>query len=165
MLFRSFGQLRNKNNWLDIIDKANKIPDQSDWVDGDKIGEPKHWFTRARNAFTPFRTTGKLSPEKQFLVDIEFDARPILSKSSGGIKYTPEEQSELLSMIGQDGHFKQTLRHLMQRAKRVNFVARMKEFRRKGISSSQVDVEKWEGIGGEGIGGEGIGGKASIAVG
>ena len=141
-----FGQLRNKNNWLDIIDKANKIPDQFDWVDGDKIGEPKHWFTRARNAFTPFRTTGKLSPEKQFLVDIEFDARPILSKSSGGIKYTPEEQSELLSMIGQDGHFKQTLRYLMQRAKRVNFVARMKEFRRKGISSSQVDVEKWEGI-------------------
>ena len=141
-----FGQLRNKNNWLDIIDKSNKIPDQYDWVDGDKIGEPNSWFTRARNAFTPFRTTGKLSPEKQFLIDIEYDSRPVLSKSSGGVKFTPDEQSEMLSMIGQNGHFKKTLKYLMQRAEKSRFVEQLKEFRRKGISSSQVDVTKWENI-------------------
>ena len=141
-----FSQLRNRNNWLDIIDESSKVPESYDWVDGGKIGVPDNMITRLSNAFTPFKTTGKTTPERQFLEDIEFDARPTLSKSSGGVGFTPSEQAELLSMIGEDEVFKRELQGIMRRSEAIKFVETLREFRRSGISSERVDTEKWENI-------------------
>ena len=50
-------------------------------------------MTRIMNVYTPWKVSGGISAEKQFLIDIEYDGRPAVNKDKNGIKYTNEERS------------------------------------------------------------------------
>ena len=82
-------------------------------MDGGLIREPDNFFVRAWNAYSPvFKVGEEMSPEKEFLVEIEFDGRPQLNKNGNGIEYTPEERSQVTELMGQDGFFKKQVTKL-----------------------------------------------------
>lgn len=133
--------LRNRNKFTDVIDPNSALPDAHDWIDGKKIGYPENFFVRAFNAVSPMKVYDGLSPERQFLVDIEYDSRPSFMKNNKGIKYTPKERSELYSLIGKQGYFKKELRRIMSTTEAKAWRESIKTARGNG---SQVDPEMWQ---------------------
>ena len=135
--------LRNRNKFTDVIDPNSALPDAYDWIDGKRIGYPDNFFVRAWNAFSPMKVYDGLSPERQFLVDIEYDSRPSFMKNDKGIRYTPSERSELYSIIGQQGYFKKELQRIMQG---TNAKAWRESLRTARGNGSQTDPELWQNL-------------------
>eukprot|EP00487_Bulimina_marginata_P002159 TRINITY_DN1504_c0_g1_i2.p1 TRINITY_DN1504_c0_g1~~TRINITY_DN1504_c0_g1_i2.p1 ORF type:complete len:347 (-),score=56.41 TRINITY_DN1504_c0_g1_i2:166-1206(-) len=89
------------------------LPEQYDWIDGTKVNEPGNIMTRLWNTYSPMKVSGKISPEKQFLLDIEYDNRPSMSSDGQGEKLTNDEQAQLYKIIGQSGEFKKAIKRIM----------------------------------------------------
>jgi len=138
-----FQMMRNRNNYLDVVDPAGRLPDMYSWLDGTKINDGENFFARMFNSLLPLKVSGKeITPEAEFLMDIEFDARPTLIKSSRGVEYTPKERSELAKLIGQDKYFLNGLRKIMASADAKEFRDSLKAAR----SSGPVNPEKWQNL-------------------
>ena len=89
------------------------LPEQYDWIDGDKLREPGNIISRLWNTYSPMKISGKISPEKQFLIDIEYDNRPSMATDGSGTKLTIDEQALVYKYIGQDGTFKREIQRIM----------------------------------------------------
>jgi len=109
-----FQLLRNRNKFLDVVDPKGALPNAYDWIDGEPIGFTENFFTRGWNAIMPMKVSDSITPERQFLIDIEFDSRPTFQTNGQGVQYTPQERSELFSIIGKQGYFKQQIQRLMK---------------------------------------------------
>ena len=127
-----FQLVRNRNKFLDVFDPATGLPGKYDWVDGEPVGYSENWFARGWNAMMPMKVSGKLSPERQFLIDIEFDSRPAFNKSTEGIRYTPEERSEMYNIMGQQKYFRDQLREIMATSDAKKWRNALKEARKRG---------------------------------
>ena len=111
----------------------SQLPDAYDWMDGGKIREPENFFTRAWNTYSPvFKVGDEMSPEKEFLVEIEFDGRPQLNKNGNGIEYTPEERSQVTKLMGEDGVFKREVNKIMNSKEGKEFRKAYKEANKTG---------------------------------
>ena len=117
------------------------LPDLYDWMDGTKVGEPTSFFTRVWNTYSPlWKVSEGLTPEKQFLIDVEFDGRPSLRTNGRGVEYTTEQRSQVTQLIGQDGYFRDKVRHIMHHtATGKQFRKAYKEAARKGIKLNRQD--------------------------
>ncbi len=121
--------LYNRNPFL-----KDTLPDVYDWVDGGRIREPQNFFTRVWNTYSPtMKVSDSLSPEKQFLIDIEYDARPTLTTNGKGVEYTPAERSAVLSQMGKDKIFKDAIRRMMNTKDGKNFREDYKKAQSKGV--------------------------------
>lgn len=89
------------------------LPKEYDWIDGGEVNVPDSMFARLRNTYTPWKESGKITPEKQFLIDIEYDATATLRTNGQGEKLSTEEQSEILSIMGRDGLWKKAIQRVM----------------------------------------------------
>jgi len=132
--------LRNRNKFLDVVDSKGALPDKHDWIDGKKVGYPENFFVRAWNAVSPMKVYEGQSPERQFLLDIEYDSRPSFNKSTKGVEYTPKERSELFSLIGQQGYLKGELQRIMQGTDAKVWRDSIKTERGNG---SRIDPNQW----------------------
>ena len=90
------------------------LPEQYDWIDGDKINEPGNFIARVYNTYSPWKVNGKISSEKQFLMDIEYDHRPSMLTDGQGMKLTLSEQADVYRIMGQSGTFKKAVQRIMQ---------------------------------------------------
>lgn len=153
-LMAEFGRLitPNKkeleNNFFDLMANRNPVtkqylPDAYDWIDGGKVGVPSNFFARVWNTYLPWKVSGSISPEKQFLMDIEYDARPSLRTNGRGIEYTNEERSEVMSIMGQQGLFKQEIQRIMQSENGKQF---RKEFKKAQELGLKPNLEDFKGI-------------------
>ena len=117
------------------------LPDLYDWMDGTKVGEPTSFFTRVWNTYSPlWKVSEGLTPEKQFLIDVEFDSRPSLRTNGRGVEYTPAQRSQVTQLIGKDGYFRDKVRHIMYHtATGKQFRKAYKEAARKGIKLNRQD--------------------------
>ena len=141
---QEFGQLlRNRNKFLDAVDPNGALPDAHDWIDGKKIGYSDNFFIRAWNATMPMKVHGGLSPERDFLLDIEYDTRPSFMKNQKGVEYTPKERSELYSLIGKQGYFKSEIQRVMQTTEAKAWRDSIKTARGNG---SQIDPKLWQNV-------------------
>ena len=119
----------------------SQLPDAYDWMDGGLIREPDNFFVRAWNAYSPvFKVGEEMSPEKEFLIEIEFDGRPQLNKNGNGIEYTPEERSQVTQLMGQDGFFKEEVKKIMNSREGKEFRKLYKEASKTGAN---IDREKF----------------------
>ena len=109
-----FQLLRNRNKFLDVVDPKGALPNAYDWIDGEPIGFTENFFTRGWNAIMPMKVSDSITPERQFLIDIEFDSRPTFQTNGQGVQYSPQERSELFSIMGKQGYFKQQIQRLMK---------------------------------------------------
>jgi len=132
--------LRNRNKFTDVLDPNSALPDAHDWVDGKKIGYSENIFVRMWNATMPMKVYEDVSPERQFLIDIEYDSRPSFMRNGQGIDYTPEERSELYNLIGKHGYFKRRLKEIMQSTEAKAWRQSIAEQRRGG---ARINPEKW----------------------
>jgi hypothetical protein len=153
-LMAEFGRLitANKkeleNNFFDLVANRSPIlkqglPDAYDWIDGGKVGVPSSFFARVWNTYLPWKVSGSISPEKQFLIDIEYEARPSLRTNGRGIEYSNEERSEVMNIMGQQGMFKQSIQQIMQTQEGKAFRKEFKKARELGLDP---DLNKFKGI-------------------
>tara|TARA_B100000073_G_scaffold243682_1_gene204393 strand:- start:340 stop:1875 length:1536 start_codon:yes stop_codon:yes gene_type:complete len=90
------------------------LPKEYDFVDGGEIGVPDNFFARLYNTYSPWKVSGKISPEKQFLIDIEYDKRPSMATDGRGVKLTPQEQSDIARLMGKNKTFKKAIQLVMR---------------------------------------------------
>ena len=110
------------------------LPDQYDWIDGGKVNEPGNLIARIFNTYSPFKVNGKISEEKQFLINIEYDNRPSMATDGRGIELTPEEQSAVYNAMGRGKYFKTELRRIMNTADGKAFRAAFRDARARGVN-------------------------------
>ena len=153
-LMAEFGRLMTpnkkelENNFFDLVANRNPIlkqalPDAHDWIDGGLVGEPPNFFARVWNTYLPWKVNGEVSSEKQFLMDIEYDARPTLKSNGRGVEYSNEERSEVTSTMGKQGLFKREIQRIMQTQEGKEFRKEFKKARDMGLAPN---VEKFKNI-------------------
>lgn len=138
--------MRNRNKFLDVVDKKGALPYKYDWLDGTLVGYDENFFVRAWNAVMPMKVSDGMSPERQFLLDIEYDTRPSFNKSTKSVEYTPDERSELYSILGKQGIFKKAVQEIMDTRPAKEWRKQIKEQRATG---AQVDPNLWQDLYGE----------------
>jgi hypothetical protein len=122
-----FQLLANRNAFA-----KSTLPDSHDWIDGGKVGEPTNFFTRVWNVYSPWwKQSERISPEKQFLIDIEFDARPTLRTNGKGVEYTPDQRSEVTDLMGQSKVFRDEVRKIMNSSDGKEF---RRAYKQAGVS-------------------------------
>ena len=136
------------NNLQSLIMNRNPLtkgalPNRNDWINGGAVNEPTNFFTRLWNGYTPFKTNGAPSDEAQFLIDVGYDGIPSLQSNGNGAKYTPEEQSEVTSIMGREGLFRDKIKEIMQSTSAKEFRATYYEAQSKGLP---VDVRTIDGL-------------------
>ena len=104
-----YDMMRNRNP----VTKG-QLPAKYDYIDGGEVGVPGNLMSRIWNTYMPWKVNGNISPEKQFLIDIEYDARPTLS-THNGVRLTAEQRSEVTNIIGRDKLFKEGIKRVMKR--------------------------------------------------
>ena len=91
------------------------LPTEYDYIDGGEVGVPTNFFARVFNNYTPWKINGKISPEKDYLYNIEYDSAPTLRTDGEGNKLPGDVQSEILSKMGEMGLFKKGIQRVMKR--------------------------------------------------
>lgn len=124
-----YSLMRNRNPFT-----KNTLPAKYDWVDGGEVGVPDNIWARIWNTYMPWKVNGKISPEKQFLVDIEYDARPTLMTDGNGLKITAAQRSEILETMGRDGLFKEAIKKVMKRVDAKKFRREYKKAVDQGLT-------------------------------
>jgi len=119
------------------------MPIKYDWIDGGEVGIPDNFMARVWNTYMPWKVNGKISPEKQFLIDIEYDARPTLRTNGKGVELTPEERSEITDIMGRDGLFKRGIQRVMQTTEAKQF---RKNFKKAIDDGFEPDLSEFEGV-------------------
>lgn len=117
------------------------LPDTYDWIDGGKVREPENFIARIFNVYSPFKVSGKQSPEKQFLIDIEYDNRPSMATDGQGVKLSPQEQSAVYNKIGENGYFRQRLRAIMNTKDGKAFRQAYNEAQARGATINLKDFQ------------------------
>ena len=130
--------LRNKNNWLDGINPDGALGAKYSWVDDQTVGHVESWGQRAANAFLGWRVSDKLSENRQFLLDIEYDTRPAMQKSKEGVPYPSHIRSAIFESMAKDGTFRRLLTNIRNQ-KGETYLKRMKDIRKKGYRSTDVE--------------------------
>jgi len=116
------------------------LPAQYDYIDGGEVGIP-NFLTRVTNNYLPWKVNGKISPEKQFLIDIEYDGRPNLKTNGRGVEFTPQERSDIARIMGEDKLFKKAIQDVMNSQEAKRFRKRFKEASAMGIDVNLREFE------------------------
>jgi len=134
----------NRNRFLPA---AQEMPNLHDWFEGQQVGYPENPFVRFNNGAFPWKIyDGKISPERQYLMDIGWDHRPIFSKGENGVEYTPEEQAALYERLGTDKVFFREVQKIMQRVPSKMYLETMQAQRETG---EEVKSELWYDVYGD----------------
>ena len=104
-----FDMMRNRNPLT-----KGQLPAKYDYIDGGEVGIPDNIMSRVWNTYMPWKVNGKISPRKQFLIDIEYDARPTLN-TYRKVKLTNEERSDILQIMGREKLFAEGIDRVMKR--------------------------------------------------
>jgi hypothetical protein len=90
------------------------LPEQYDWITGEKINEPtNNVMSRLWNTYSPLKVGKKITPVKQFLIDIEYDSRPSMATDGRGETLDLDMQARLYQEIGKNGIFRKEVEKAM----------------------------------------------------
>ena len=135
--------IRNKNNYLDGLDENGALGAKWGWVDHEPIGYVEGWMQRAANAFLGHRMADRISANRQYLIDIEYNSRPAMQNSEDGIPYTAEMRSKIYDKMGEQGRFARALQQLRTSKRGQDYLANLKEWRSKGVRSTEIKSEDY----------------------
>lgn len=113
------------------------LPEQYDWISGEKVNEPGNIMARLWNTYSPMKVSGKISPEKQFLLDIEYDNRPSMATDGSGVKLTIDEQAQVYKIMGQRGGFKKAVQRVMNTTTGKKFREDFRKLQSQGGSADK----------------------------
>lgn len=134
-----YDMIRNRNPLT-----KGQLPAKFDYIDGGEVGVPGNLMSRVWNTYMPWKVNGKISPRKQFLIDIEYDARPTLN-TYRKVKLTNEERSNILEIMGRDDLFGEGIDRVMK-----NVPGGIKGFRKRYMEAVNQglnpDLSTFEGL-------------------
>tara|TARA_Y100000996_G_scaffold337950_1_gene274712 strand:- start:7845 stop:11804 length:3960 start_codon:yes stop_codon:yes gene_type:complete len=139
-------QLRNRNKYLDKVDPKGALPALTDWVDGTVVNYVEGFWERLVQASFPVKVKEAPSELRQFLIDIEYDARPTFAKSKGGITLDNTQRAELFSLIGSQGEFRKELQKIKKDADAMDFIGKLRKARREFRGNDDVIIEEFGAI-------------------
>jgi len=113
------------------------LADKYDYISGGLVGVPSNW-TRIWNTFTPWKISDDITPEKQFLIDIEFDGRPTLTTNGRGVRLTADQKSAIAQEMGKRKLYRDAILEVMQSTEGKKF---REEFKRARAANEQVRLE------------------------
>jgi hypothetical protein len=117
------------------------LPDKAHWITGEKVNTPDSMFARIVNTYLPWKISDEISPEEQFLIDIEYDATATLKTNGRGTKLTNDEQARILSDIGEAGHWRDGIRRVMEGESGKEFRKLFKEAQEAGVSPDKSNLK------------------------
>jgi hypothetical protein len=114
------------------------LPEQYDWITGEKINDPgNNVMARLWNTYSPMKVGKKITPEKQFLIDIEYDSRPSMATDGSGVKLTIDEQAQVYRIMGQSGGFKDAVKRVMNTTAGKKFREEFRKLQSQGGSADK----------------------------
>jgi hypothetical protein len=132
-------QLRNKWNLLDATGIGKPLPYKYDFIDGGVVGREGP-IDNILNNLLPFKTRSDPSPEKQLLIDAEFDVQPSLKTSLGKVTYDVFQRSRLSQLMGENQTLKKGLTKLLSDPRVKNDLKMIAALRRKGVTSDDLQI-------------------------
>jgi hypothetical protein len=122
------------------VGARGSLPNKYDIVDGEAAGEPENFMQRIVNTYSPIKQYKGISPEKQFLIDIEFDMMPTLKTNGRGVDYNNDERSRLAQEIGKKGDWKEAIRRVMDTDEGKKF---RESYRKNQLNGLPTDKNNW----------------------
>ena len=119
--------LMNRNRWTEMF--GSSLPVQRSHIDGRVIGKSGSMFHRLFNFLSPIKASDDISPEEQFLLDIQYDSVPNLLRSTNGVEYTTDERSELSTIMGEQLYYRDQIRVAMKMAKDNDWLNKLRRAR------------------------------------
>ena len=117
----------NRNRWTEIFGES--LPVQRNHITGDIIGAHQGMFARLFNFFSPVKITDDVSPEQQFLIDIEYDSTASLLYATNGVEFTTDERSELGTRMGEQQHWRKAIQRAMKMAEKSGYLEKLNRAR------------------------------------
>jgi hypothetical protein len=137
--------MRNRNNWIDLVDGKGALPYKYSWLTGEKVspGGGSFW-QRAWNSVMPMKIGGsEISPEAEYLMDIEFDSRPGFMRDGKGNELDPTTRAELYEAVGKQGVFLAAVKREMNSLEGKAFRQQIKDARKNG---GTADKKEWNDL-------------------
>tara|TARA_B100001559_G_scaffold317552_1_gene322975 strand:+ start:8041 stop:12105 length:4065 start_codon:yes stop_codon:yes gene_type:complete len=114
-----------KQEFDDILAKRNPglretLPDAYNYMTGKKKTKgpagtkPLDWLGRVIHAYTGFRSFDAPTEHQQYLIDIEYDGRAIVSTDVNGIEYPKDMQSAIFKKMGELGTWDEAVEEMMK---------------------------------------------------
>ena len=100
-----------------------QLPIEYDWMDGTPINQPQGFWQRVANTYLPFKSRKEITPEKQFLLDVNYSALPAINQR----RYTAAQQSEIFRIMGEERLFENAVKRIMKSRSAKDFRARYNE--------------------------------------
>ena len=139
-----FSVLGNRNKFLPTSNPDNRAPYVYSPVTGKKANG-YGFLQRVWNAYSPLQVHSGQEPEEKFLEEFEFDVNTTF-RTKDGVRLTANERSALFKLMGEQGHFKNSINEIMRDAKDWQSISRMRKMRRVGVPSEEADLRKWDQI-------------------
>jgi hypothetical protein len=133
--------LRNKWNILDEVGAGKPLPQKYDFIDGSIVGREDP-VSNVFNNLLPFKVSSNPSPEKEFLIQSEFDVQPELKKSINKVPYDASQRSRLAQIMGESGYFRQGLQILMNDPLIQKDLVAIKKLRERGVTSEDAELSQ-----------------------
>lgn len=125
-----FSYMKNLNRFAAEIDPKTADPFIYSPVSGKKVNS-YGFLQRVWNAYMPFPIHDTASEEEQFLQQVEYPTATLF-KTKDGVKIPKQMRSELLRIMGEDGHFQAGIREVMRSNKQWRSMESFNELRRQG---------------------------------
>ena len=137
-------QLANRNQYLGIIDRTNRMPTVISPITGEAPNK-YDMLQRINNTYNPIKVHPSMSKEEKFLYDIEYDVSSAFFTRKG-VKLEAFERAELNAIMGKSGVFRDSIRSIMNTAEARNTIKELREARRSGVTSETIPIGKYDQI-------------------
>jgi len=140
------GYLRNRNSFGDaVVPPGAGLAVQGDWLYGGPLDQS--WLGRAMSAYSPIKPGTTVKPEGSFLTIMEFNPLPSLATDPvTGVPLTPDEQAEILDIIGQDKIMLKGVKEVMKYAEKTGALEQLQEMRKNGYTNHETNITEWQNI-------------------
>ena len=110
------------------------MPKRWNPIDGKAVGEQTNFWARIWNASRTWKVTGETSPNSEFISKVGFDMRPSIFSNGKGVKYSGEQQEEIMSLIGERGWFSSSIERIRKEVDSEKFRESFREAQRAGLN-------------------------------
>ena len=147
-----------KQEFDDILAKRNPglretLPDAYNYMTGKKKTKgpagtkPQDWLGRVIHAYTPYRSFDAPTKHQQYLIDIEYDGRAIVSTDVNGIEYPNDMQSAIFKKMGEMGRWDKAVAKMMKDIPADEFRATYRRQQKKNVAPQNknftLNVTTW----------------------
>ena len=130
--------LANKNNWMSQVGRQ---PYLYNIIDG-AVPNDYSMKTRLFNMFSPVAVHPGMSPNQEFLFELDYDYSTT-AKTFEGIQIPDWGRSEIQKIMAEDGSFKRAIDQMRRSKGAQDTINQIRALRAEGLDSAIVDLEEY----------------------